>query len=67
MVQRRKQPKLRASCETFYCDRMRERVCCLKCPNLRKCSNHCLNTPDKCGLYIPQEENNHEGAKRKGV
>ena len=45
-------PKMKASCDTFYCDHMRERVCCRRCPRLKKCKNHCLNHPSKCGSYI---------------
>lgn len=43
-------------CTQFYCDTMRERVCCCGCPNRKKCKNPCLNSPDKCGLEDKGQE-----------
>ena len=40
-------------CSIFYCDRMKERVCCFDCPqhpyNGGRCRKFCQNSPDRCG------------------
>ena len=37
-------------CQRFYCDRMRERVCCRDCRHYVSCRNSCENHPSRCGL-----------------
>lgn len=35
-------------CQIFYCDQMRERLCCADCSV--QCANRCLNDPSRCNL-----------------
>lgn len=47
-------------CKLYYCNTMKERVCCNTCPNLKKCKNPCINNLVICGKedknYIPKKE-----------
>lgn len=43
-------------CRRFYCDRVRERVCCISCEMRGHCRRACLNHPDRCGLEQKKEE-----------
>ena len=51
-------------CSIFYCDRMRERVCCASCENRSRCRRPCLNDPDRCGLE-EKKETKHVNQNRK--
>ncbi|MDO4989316.1 MAG: hypothetical protein Q4E45_02310 [Eubacteriales bacterium] len=48
--------KERLMCSRFYCDKMKERICCRSCFWVDRCSNPCHNTPDRCGLAEKKEE-----------
>lgn len=37
-------------CLRFYCDFLRERICCADCPFREGCRNPCLNHPVRCRL-----------------
>ena len=37
-------------CSRFYCDAMRERICCTDCPRAYRCPDRCLNHPNRCRL-----------------
>lgn len=39
-------------CEIFFCDKRGDRQCCFYCEWKKKCKNHCLNNPEKCGKYF---------------
>lgn len=43
-------------CELFFCDRKRERHCCIYCTDVDKCRNRCMNNPEKCGKHFIQGE-----------
>lgn len=47
-------------CRRFYCDRMRERVCCTSCEKRDRCRRACLNHPDRCGLEQKKEKEHEE-------
>lgn len=40
-------PRTERRCAIFYCDKARERICCVDCHE--KCKNACLNHPSRCG------------------
>lgn len=42
-------------CMIFNCDHRHFHACCSFCDKVRRCSNRCLNSPDKCGLYMQPE------------
>lgn len=48
-------------CNLFYCDRARERRCCSVCPRRDRCSNRCLNSPDRCGQAVEQVSGKAKG------
>lgn len=41
-------------CNIFYCDRTGERTCCRSCADYDRCSNHCLNSPERCGQAVEE-------------
>lgn len=42
-------------CSRFYCDQMRDRLCCRDCVRAYRCNNRCLNDPKRCRL-VAQEK-----------
>lgn len=45
----------------YYCDRRRGNYCCAGCGYSQGCNRKCLNSPERCGLYIG---NNEQQTKR---
>ena len=46
-------------CQLFSCPRQRgvSYRCCFYCERKEKCSDHCLNSPSRCGMcIIPEQE-----------
>lgn len=46
-------------CEIFFCDMKRERYCCMYCNDRKRCTNPCLNSPEKCESHFIQGQD-HE-------
>lgn len=36
-------------CRLFYCDHVRDGLCCRYCKRRERCANPCLNRPETCG------------------
>ena len=45
-------------CKTFNCDKRHGNFCCGECPEREKCKKPCLNSKEKCGLYVRQTKAN---------
>lgn len=39
-------------CEIFNCLRRGGKYCCFYCSNKGRCTNPCLNNPERCGKII---------------
>lgn len=50
-------------CSRFYCDQMRDRLCCRDCVRAYRCNNRCLNDPKRCRLVDAERQ----GEKPKAV
>ena len=45
-------------CKLFYCDKVKDSRCCAFCKFGTKCSNPCINNPEKCGQILTMEAPN---------
>lgn len=45
-------------CKLFYCDRVKDSRCCASCSYRTRCTNPCINKPEKCGQMLTMEVSN---------
>lgn len=41
-------------CQIFYCEYIKDRFCCAHCGHRHRCSNPCLNGPERCGQAVDE-------------
>ena len=57
-MRKKKSPECRMD---YYCDRRKGNYCCADCGYSPGCKRKCLNSPDRCGLYIENKEEQTNG------